>query len=684
MKRLSFTLAAVLLAVGWPSMHAQDAAQAQKLFASARHLETTQGDLRAAIETYQKVVAQAGANRSLAAQALLRIGECHTKLGDAQARQAYERLVRDYGDTPEAKTARARIGAAGAATARTAAATDRIVKAGEEVTWGDGRVSPDGRYISWTHWNGGGNLMLHDLATGVDRNLTGNKDWSVGNAYSSAFSPDGRQLAFGWRTYRTSTRATVNELRLMTLDGSAAPPIRVLYANPDVNVFEPVDWSADGRWLLVLMTRRDQSRQIALVGAADGVVRPLKTIGWRGADKGHFSPDSRYVAYDLPASETGHQRDVFVMAIDGSRETCVVESPADDRVMGWSANGHGLLFSSDRSGKVGLYAVPMQDGRVAGLPSMLKPDIGSSRSVGLTAAGVLHIVRDASTESMQIAPIDLRAGRLAGPLATENVRSKRPDWSASGRLLAYASTTVSGATAVTVRSVASGEVRQLIVAMSYINEPRWLADERTLVTFGRDYKGRAGVYQIDAQTGAHSFIAEALLSRVQVSPDGRRVYYPTVGHNATSPVLIEHDMISGQTRELRGPQGPMDWALSPDGQTLAFTVRSGAVAMSAIALSSVREDGTSPRHLDTPFRPWAFGHMSWTADGKAVVLQADDAGKAVWLVPVDGTAARKLDVDASQWNLGPGMRLHPQSTHIAFFTGKDAREVWALESVAQR
>ena len=145
MTRLSITLGALLLILGSSSLHAQDAAKVEKLFASARHQETTQGDLRAAIETYRKVVAQSGSNRSLAAQALLRIGECHTKLGDDQARRAYEQVVRDYGDLPEATTARARIGGS----ARPVAAkTDRIVKAGEGVTWGDGRVSPDGRYIS--------------------------------------------------------------------------------------------------------------------------------------------------------------------------------------------------------------------------------------------------------------------------------------------------------------------------------------------------------------------------------------------------------------------------------------------------------------------------------------------------------------------------------------------------------
>ena len=202
MTRLSIMLGAMLLVLGSSSLHAQDAARVEKLFASARHQETTQGDLRAAIETYRKVVAQSGSNRSLAAQALMRIGECHTKLGDDQARRAYEQVVRDYGDLPEATTARARIGGS----ARPVAAkTDRIVKAGEGVTWGDGRVSPDGRYISYTDWNDTGNLMLHDLTTGTDRNLTGNKDWSVGATRTARRS---HPTASSWRMggARTGTR----------------------------------------------------------------------------------------------------------------------------------------------------------------------------------------------------------------------------------------------------------------------------------------------------------------------------------------------------------------------------------------------------------------------------------------------------------------------------------------------
>ena len=71
-----------------------------------------------------------------------------------------------------------------------------------------------------------------------------------------------------------------------------------------------------------------------------------------------FSPDGQFVAYDLPSADAGNQRDVYVMAVDGSREIPAVIDPNQDIVMGWSPDGKFLLFASDRSGSMSLWALP--------------------------------------------------------------------------------------------------------------------------------------------------------------------------------------------------------------------------------------------------------------------------------------------------------------------------------------
>jgi len=85
--------------------------KAAELLQSGVTKETVQGDLKGAIELYQKAAKEAGANRSLAAKAQFRLGAAYQKLGDDQARAAFERIVRDYSDQPEAAEARARLNA---------------------------------------------------------------------------------------------------------------------------------------------------------------------------------------------------------------------------------------------------------------------------------------------------------------------------------------------------------------------------------------------------------------------------------------------------------------------------------------------------------------------------------------------------------------------------------------------
>jgi hypothetical protein len=59
--------------------------------------EETKGDLDAATQCYQKVIADSTASQSLAAQALFRLGICQDKKGDlAGATASFEKLVRDY------------------------------------------------------------------------------------------------------------------------------------------------------------------------------------------------------------------------------------------------------------------------------------------------------------------------------------------------------------------------------------------------------------------------------------------------------------------------------------------------------------------------------------------------------------------------------------------------------------
>jgi Tol biopolymer transport system component len=665
------------------------AQDAERQLKAAMNTELVDGNLKAAIEQYKKV-AQSG-NRPLAAQALLRMAECYQKLGDAQARSIYEQLVRDYGDQAEAVAfARTRLSGTRAAARQTG---DRVVKSGGDITWGDGRVSADGRLICYTEWNYTGNLMLHDLLSGTDRPLTGNKDWSVGNAYSSTFSPDAKQVAYGWRTYAKRVEGQpqpphVNEIRIIGIEGPAVPQPRRVYGNADVNYFDPTDWSRDGRWLAVKVTRKDNTGQIAVVGVQDGSFRVLKTIGWRGPKKIFFSPDGKYLAYDLPASDNEAQRDVFVIAADGSGETRAVEHQADDVIMGWSPDGSRLLVASDRTGAVALWALRISNGKPHGAPTLLKPDIGSITSQGVTASGALHFVKNASTKGLHVAPIDLESGRLSGPAVLENFRSGRPDWSADGKLLAYKSTSPNDFQLLSIRSVETGQLRTVPLSLQYMSEPRWLPDGRALVSAGRDLKGQGGIFRIDAQSGRESLVVpqDGNAGRVNVAPDGKKIYYGSARQSGY-PAMVEHDLATGEVKEtFRRTPGMGVAELSPDGRSFAVVKVDGRAKTSTLLLIPL--SGGEARELfrvSLPDSLQSYGGLTWTADSQAVIVVNTTGDrydpKDLWLVPVSRAKSRKLDVDIRNWGTMPGIRLHPNGKEIAFFVGQDSREVWALENV---
>ena len=75
--------------------------EGELLLQRAIQKERVDGDLKAALKLYQTVLDTAKDDRPVAAEALLRMGQCHEKLGHAEARAAYERLVRDYPDQAE-------------------------------------------------------------------------------------------------------------------------------------------------------------------------------------------------------------------------------------------------------------------------------------------------------------------------------------------------------------------------------------------------------------------------------------------------------------------------------------------------------------------------------------------------------------------------------------------------------
>ncbi|MFZ5928034.1 MAG: hypothetical protein ACOYX1_11360 [Acidobacteriota bacterium] len=655
-------------------------AQADVTLQRAMRKETLEGDLKGAIALYEKTVAEANSDRATAAKALIRMAECHQKSGNAESRKIYERVVREYVDQKEAAAlARTRLSDGGMLAK---AKSDRAVWTGPKVDL-FGRVSQEGRYISFTDWAEGAAVAVHDLRTGMNRQLAKagfDSSGYLGGAQFSTFSRDGKQVAYEWYDSKNQV-----QIRAVPVEGNGIPAPRVIFTNPDVTSINVSDWSPDGKWLAVHLRRKDRSSQIALVAADNGELRVLKTVDWRGPSKLFFSPDGTQIAYDLPLSETTQHRGIFVMAADGIRETAVVEHPSQNLIMGWTPDGKTLVFSSDRTGTMALWALEIAYGKARGLPRLVKAE-GPEWSLGFTSSGALMTFKSVGNQDLRFAALDVSAGKITEiPVAAPNYIAShgRPDWSWDGRSVSYASCgNLGGANCkLLIRSMDTAQIREVRHTLSYFVTARWSPDGSCFVMRGTDFKGRTGIFTVDARTGVTTLVAELNSAEPQWFPDGKSISY--LASNGTQ--VMQRDLTTGTERLLYKSEDKIGSAvLSRDGRYLLVTT--GAVSGKDSIALLVPVGGGQLRellHTKQPERIQGFGGANWMPDGSGALLikgTADRKGKELWYVPVSNGQPRKLDVDLSQWAGGTGFTLHPNGRQIAFVAGERQGEIWSLEN----
>ena len=138
----------------------------------------------------------------------------------------------------------------------------------------------------------------------------------------------------------------------------------------------------------VSISRPGQTEQLGLVSYPEGVLRVVKNVDSRGANRLAFSPDGQWLAYDVSPDATASQHDIFMIRTDGSREITAVRHSAHDVVVAWSADGRSLLFGSDRGGARGLWSLPI-NGEQIGTPILIKPDLGAELSASCALRGVV-------------------------------------------------------------------------------------------------------------------------------------------------------------------------------------------------------------------------------------------------------------------------------------------------------
>jgi Tol biopolymer transport system component len=645
---------------------------------TAIETETVKGDIKDALRQYAEIAAKyAKSDRATAVSALIHLAECHEKMGDAEARRIYEMVVKEYGDQKEA-VAEAKARLRGRAPRGSALVTRQIWMGPDVDVYG--AVSPDGRLITF-YDKQSGDLAVHDVVTGDDRRLTHKGAQPEPEEYGqvSAFSPDVKQVAYSWLN-----RDGRYDLRVIGVNQPPAQNPRILCDNAEIGWIAPYDWSHDGKWIAVELQRLDRTAQIGIVSAIDGSLRILRSIDWRGSSKLAFSPDDRYLAFDLPAGDGSDQRDIFVLAIDGSSETPAVSGSGAALVVGWTPDGKNLIFASDRTGKTAVYAAPFENGKRRGEDKLLDSEIGQSEVMGLLRNGTLYYGIRTGSRGFYTASDDFESGKLLTSPSSAAQKylgtNYQPDWSRDGRYLSYQSYGGQRREVhLVVRSLKSGQTREIWPRLSHCEFTRWSSDGKSLIASASDLKGRTGLYRIDAQSGDAELVllsppGQLIISPLS-SPDGKKIYYVRGNDGRLAPkALFEYDIASSTERQLLTARCAGNLSMASDGASIACSTFDPATKEPAIWIVPV--DGRSPRELLRlkPEDALSLRFTQWTPDGRSIVF-----GKSgeVWIVQAAGGSPRKIEL-----GMGPvlDLRIHPDGRQIAFTTrNKGTQEVRAAE-----
>ncbi len=261
-----------------------------------------------------------------------------------------------------------------------------------------------------------------------------------------------------------------------------------------------VGWMPDGSEILALAWRFDGVGLLAVLPSRGGDLPVLKTFDARAPALAAISPDGRFMAYDLPREKGSADRDIYILAADGSRESQVVGHPATDTVVGWNPAGDRLLFLSDAAGE-----------KPVGNPELLKRGLEVTGVVGTKASGALFYSLRASEGDVYIAEFDPASGKARGAPVLVSASfpgtHSKPEWSPDGRKLAYISARGRlpyfqhiGGKRLRIRDLATGQETEQHFGILGLTMPRWSPQGNRLIVEGHD-AGQRAFFLVDLASG---------------------------------------------------------------------------------------------------------------------------------------------------------------------------------------
>lgn len=406
--------------------------------------EQVDGNVKSAMDVYQKIAADSSVPKSVRAKALLQLAGSYEKLGQ-QAQKVYEQILRDFAGEPAAAQARTRL-----------AVLRQADRGTEPATMTQRKIESAGLPVSF-YGTDGQRAIYHDATTNalVIGDLTGKNKRVI-------FKPkEGDQLLGA----TPSRDFSITELELRKPDGSEAHAVIKADGTGYLEIVGgsflcPPDFSWDNRYLLKCELQPDYTTRLLTISVSDGQIRELRrTIEGTIINRASFSPDRHFIAYSTNRGE------VSIVPVEGGEPRLVSNTAI---LLDWTRDGRFLVIADDRSGSTALELFPIRDDRQVGDGIFLR--YGSFEWGRTTTSGALvyQSTPPGGRLIQSLASLDpdghLGAWKRSTASSDGNQYAGMLMWSPDGSQIAYvAGNRAAGqnGTVVHVHNMTSGEDREL-------------------------------------------------------------------------------------------------------------------------------------------------------------------------------------------------------------------------------
>jgi Tol biopolymer transport system component len=692
MKRPKLTrtllIATAISAIFVMSSHfvAQNVSESELRYREAVRKQQVDGDLPAAMNLYQDIIASKTADRATKAKALLQLAGCYETLGK-ESETVYQQIVRDFGDQPAATQARSKI----AARRGSAASTPMAMRKMEFGAGIDNIVGTDGQKA--VYWNSGYTTLFFGDIKGKEKRTVYQ---AKGRAPNVFVSPD-LSTAF---LYFPSNRGYA----IVKTDGTGYRDFSLIENGVTIPATSPgcVSWSWDNKYLLMCKPRVDQIDHLLKISVADGQIQDMLGNRTRGVTAAQFSPDGKFIAYseNSAAIGLGPFGEVQIIPAQGGEPRLV---SATAGLGDWTRDGQYLLVSEQTvppsstiglnllaSGLAGFVAVPIRDGKPGA--ERLPINVTGTGLLEMHTNGVLTVAARAGTapaSSVFLGALDSNERITEWKSLGLFDLGLGSDWSPDGHEIVYAAFGLNSS-GVRVRNLTSGTDREIYrTSDSIVLNCMWARKQPKLFcTFATPLSSSTEIRSIALDSNRVEKIAafQGLRYIRRISSDDTRLVMSNFTQTANSSRTYEWEIGTDPSTEKQTPL-----FLSPDGRWVFINpqvdgrwqirIREAASPTAESEFLVQTKIGPTPGGGPRAIGPLPLRFMP---DSKWIVFpDKDDAGKlGLYRVSVTGGAPERLgDYPASR--ISSMLEVSPDGRQFLLLVQEAPKppEFWMIENV---